>query len=143
MNHNYLHDTKIIKDYLKNKLDKNYNIWLDNEYINIRKDNSLLLLKLNYSFFNNRDILTRIYFYTYDITIYLQPDICYSLNVKLIPFSKEENYLSLSNINDCIISTPSKDKLKTLYNCIIKIFEQDEGNKSLLYKLSSSIDLCQ
>lgn len=74
---------------------------------------------------------------------YLQPDICYSLNVKLIPFSKEENYLSLSNINDCIISTPCKDKLKTLYNCIIKIFEQDEGNKSLLYKLSSSIDLCQ
>lgn len=51
MNHNYLHDTKIIKDYLKNKLDKNYNIWLDTEYINIRKDNSLLLLKLNYSFF--------------------------------------------------------------------------------------------
>lgn len=141
MEHSYLDDIKMIKYYLMDKLSKEYIVSLNDEYINIQKDRSLLLLKLNYLFFNyGEDILVRVYFYTYDMNICLKPNIVYLRDLKLIPFSKDEKFLSLSEFYKHNICHITEKRLQDLYNFIIEIFKQDCGIDSLLYKIPTNIN---
>lgn len=143
MEHSYLNDIKILKDYLISKLPEDYKVSLNDEYLNIKKDNSLLLLKLSYLFFNNgEDILSRIYFYTYDFNIYQQPNTHYLMDLKLIPYSREEKFLPLSEFDNHRICSMSKNRLLDLCESITKIFEQDKRNSSFLYKFPTSDSCC-
>lgn len=131
-----------IRDYLRSYLpDDEYSVGYDENYIRIIKDMSVLLLKLDFSIYDpyNSGIIMKIYFFTYEISHYVESDedewSCE--RIKKIPFSKNEEFFILSDIkNERLISTYySQDRIKLISTYIKRIFEFNEQHPSFLYKL--------